>query len=76
MNLVGHLNMKGKRTMNASTENEANSRLIELSHTISSLLETATTSSDITEMRDDVLRTVAESAEAARERIAQPSSEN
>lgn len=62
--------------MNASTDNEINARLIDLSRTVSSMLDTATTPNDVTVMRDKMLHAVAESADAARARIAQQPSVN
>lgn len=62
--------------MNLSKDSEINLRLIDLSRTVSSLLETAETPGDINIMRDEMLHTVAESAEAARERIMRSASPN
>ena len=59
-----------------STDSEINVRLIDLSRIVSSMLETAETPSDIAFLRDEMLHTVAESAEAARQRIMRSPSSN
>lgn len=61
---------------NLSADSEINMRLIELSRIVSSLMETADTPGDVNIMRDEMLHTVAESAEAARERILRSPSAN
>ena len=62
--------------MNISTDSEINVRLIDPSRIVSSMLETAETPSDIAFLRDEMLHTVAESAEAARQRIMRSPSSN
>lgn len=62
--------------MNISTDSEINVRLIDLSRIVSSMLETAETPSDIAFLRDEMPHTVAESAEAARQRIMRSPSSN
>ncbi len=62
--------------MNLSKDSEINLRLIDLSRIVSSLLETAETPGDVNIMRDEMLHAVAESAEAARERIMRSASPN
>lgn len=49
---------------------------IKISRIVSSMLETAETPSDIAFLRDEMLHTVAESAEAARQRIMRSPSSN